>query len=147
MGYLLAARLEINTPAVLFPAISFVLLAFTTRYLSLADLIRRLLKEFDAAPHVHLQQQIVILKRRLRIIRQMQTVAVLSMLLCVVAMILLYLDDDKPGKIAFGAALGAMVWSLGLGLAEIQLSTHALDIQIDSALRPDELPVQARPPS
>ncbi len=138
MGSLLAARLEINTPAVLFPAISFVLLAFTTRYLSLADLIRRLLKEFESNPHVHLQQQIVILKRRLKIIRQMQTVAVVSMLLCVVAMILLYLDDDKPGKVAFGVALAAMVWSLVLGLQEIFLSTHALDIQIDSALRPEE---------
>ena len=138
MGSLLAAKLEINTPAVLFPAISFVLLAFTTRYLSLADLIRRLLKEFESNPHIHLQQQIVILKRRLRIIRQMQTATVVSMLLCVVAMILLYLADDKPGKVAFGTALAAMVWSLLLGLQEIQLSTHALDIQMDSALRPEE---------
>jgi hypothetical protein len=130
-----SAVLSIDTPALLFPAISFVLLAYTTRYLALAELIRKLLKEFEERPHLHLHQQIAVLKRRVNLIRQMQTVAIVAMLLCIVAMLLLYLNDDFPGKIAFGVALIAMVGSLILAMLEVQASTHALDIELDVANR------------
>jgi len=39
-------ELSINTPALLFPAISLLLLAYTNRFLAIANLVRRLYEDY-----------------------------------------------------------------------------------------------------
>lgn len=125
-------RVELTTPALLFPAISFLLLPYTNRYLALASLIRSLLAEHKSAPEDRLVQQITVLRKRITLIRLMQTFAVLAMLLSMLSMLSIFQRWQALGSTLFFAALVAMIGSLILSLIEIQLSTEALNVQLES---------------
>ncbi len=124
-------RIELNTPALLFPAISFLLLPYTNRYLALASLIRNLLNENLANPHQRLVSQIKVLRRRIQLIRLMQTFAVLAMLCSMLSMLMIFERQQSIGHLLFFTALVMMVVSLTISLWEIQLSTHALNLQLE----------------
>ncbi len=125
-------RVELTTPALLFPAISFLLLPYTNRYLALASLIRNLLAEHKSAPEDRLVQQITVLRKRITLIRLMQTFAVLAMLLSMISMLCIFQQWQAAGSTLFFGALVAMITSLILSLIEIQLSTEALNVQLES---------------
>lgn len=81
-------EITFTTPALLFPAISLLLLAYTNRYLALASLIRKLHDEYmKGEKKTHLLNQIKILRIRINMVRQMQTLGVFSFVCCVVACI------------------------------------------------------------
>jgi hypothetical protein len=125
------ARMELTlaTPALLFPAISLLLLAYTNRFLAVASVIRQLHALMkDSADD--LSEEIRSLRHRVRLIRAMQGVGVLSLFFCVLCMFLLFAGWLLPGKLAFGAALLLLLWSLGLSVREIQLSGQALDLHL-----------------
>jgi Protein of unknown function (DUF2721) len=124
-------RIELTTPGLLFPAISFLLLPYTNRYLALASLIRNLLAEHRAEPSARLVQQITVLRRRITLIRLMQTTAVLAMLLAMLSMLSIFQTWAGLGESLFFAALVSMIASLILSLWEIQLSTEALNVQLE----------------
>ncbi|MBY5993572.1 DUF2721 domain-containing protein [Ferrimonas balearica] len=126
-------QLSLTTPALLFPAISLLLLAYTNRFLSLAALIRSLANQ--GADCTVAEAQIANLRHRIRLIRWMQEAGVLSFALCVVSMLLIYLD--KPGFAfwSFGASLGLLIHSLTLSVVEIRISQKALDIFLDGLKR------------
>jgi hypothetical protein len=124
-------RIELNTPALLFPAISFLLLPYTNRYLALASLIRRLVQEQLATPNALLISQIKVLRRRIQLIRLMQSFAVASMLLSMLCMLSIFQEWEGLGYSLFFLALVMMVISLSISLWEIQLSTQALNLQLE----------------
>ena len=75
-------EIPINTPALLFPAITLLMLAYTNRFLALATLIRKLHAQYKESPddkHL-LKAQIKNLRRRLSLIKQMQAGGILSFL-------------------------------------------------------------------
>src|SRR5258708_28104846 len=72
--------INITTPAVLFPAVSLLLLAYTNRFLALASVIRKLHADYKASPSPHFLSQIQNLRRRIRLVRNMQFFGVLSLL-------------------------------------------------------------------
>ena len=77
-------ELSINTPALLFPAISLVMLAYTNRFLSLSNRVRNLHDKYAAHEQkVIILGQIKNLKYRLKLIKRMQTLGVLSFLFCI----------------------------------------------------------------
>ncbi|HEX3018931.1 MAG TPA: DUF2721 domain-containing protein, partial [Chitinispirillaceae bacterium] len=76
-------QINITTPALLFPAISLLLLAYTSRFLALAALIRDLQSEHGPSPEALILGQIRNLHTRLRIIRNMQALGAFSFFLCV----------------------------------------------------------------
>lgn len=122
--------MDITTPALLFPAISLLLLAFTSRFLTLAQLIRQLAVA-DAKDAELVAKQIPGLKRRIVLIKYMQTFGVLSFLLCALAMLAIFSARDTVGEILFGLSIVALAVSLVLSLAEVVLSTQALSIVVD----------------
>jgi Protein of unknown function (DUF2721) len=129
-GQTCRVKLEINTPALLFPAISFLLLAYGNRYVAIAGRIRQLAADHTVAGAGR-AAQIATLRRRIGLIRGMQTFAVASMLCCLVSMLLLlYLENTAPGKTVFGFGLLLLIVSLVITLFEIQLSTRALDHEL-----------------
>ncbi|NLD99070.1 MAG: DUF2721 domain-containing protein, partial [Fibrobacter sp.] len=65
-------EITLSTPALLFPAISLLLLAYTNRFLALAALVRQLHGQYQQHPDDILFGQINNLRRRLKIIRNMQ---------------------------------------------------------------------------
>ena len=119
-------ELTIQTPALLFPAISLLMLAFTNKFLAIANLIRNLVSDYEKNAHYLLKPQIASLKRRLQLIRWMQVFAVASMLFCVVTMYFVYEGWQLCAKLLFGIGLVLMMVSLFLCLIEIILSAGAL---------------------
>ena len=64
--------MTLTTPALLFPAISLLLLAYTNRFLVLAQLIRELNAREGEQIRPFVIEQILNLKKRIRLIRSMQ---------------------------------------------------------------------------
>jgi hypothetical protein len=123
-------EITLTTPALLFPAISLLLLAFTNRFLAIASIIRQLHAKYLSNPASVLTGQINNLRKRLYLIRAMQIFGVGSLFLCVLAMFLIYLKIGSTGEVVFGFSLGALLISLFISLREIQLSTKALEIEL-----------------
>ncbi len=119
-------HLSLTTPALLFPAISLLLLAYTNRFFSLAALIRNLSR--DQKPV--LSEQIKNLHRRIAIIKRMQEAGVLAFASCVLSMILLYIGFIKVGSAVFGLSLLFLLYSLILSVIEIRISVDALNIHL-----------------
>lgn len=122
--------MDITTPALLFPAISLLLLAYTNRFLTLAQVIRQLHASPDPRARV-VQRQIAGLKLRVRLIKYMQTIAVLSFLLCSLAMLALFAGRGEAGKVLFGSSMLALALSLVLSLIEVLVSTNALAVVLE----------------
>ncbi len=122
-------ELTLSTPALLFPAISLLLLAYTNRFLAVAQVIRQLHAQVDGGRQ-ELVDEIHSLRRRVSLIRAMQGIGVLSLFCCVLCMFLLFAGWVLSGQYVFGLALLLLLWSLGLSVREIQLSGEALNLHL-----------------
>lgn len=125
--------LPLTTPSLLFPAISLLMLAYTNRFLGLASVVRALHATWRSSGDPMLVAQIANLRKRIRIIKRMQTLGVLSLMLCTASMALLFFGLQVAGQITFGISLLTMLGSLALSLWEIQMSGMALDLQLKDA--------------
>ena len=124
-------EITFNTPALLFPAISLLLLAYTNRYLALANLIRKLHDEYMRGEKNHmLLKQIKILRVRINMVRQMQALGVFSFLCCVITMYGVYEEWTSVTKYVFAATLLSLLVSLVISLLEISQSTKALELEL-----------------
>ncbi|QTF91615.1 DUF2721 domain-containing protein [Halomonas sp. BM-2019] len=122
--------MTLTTPALLFPAISLLLLAYTNRFLVLAQLIRKLADEERNQHQEANARQILLLRRRISLTKRMQLAGVLSFLLCTLSMFALFLSLELTGMVLFGASLVTLSVSLIYSLWEIQISTNALNVQL-----------------
>jgi hypothetical protein len=123
-------ELTITTPALLFPTVSLVLLAYTNRFLAVAALVRKLAIQYHEKKDQRLVDQIRNLRIRLRLIRDMQMLSIFAIFLSVLCMFFLFNGNELIAKYVFGASLVSLLLSLGLSLREIQISTRALAIQL-----------------
>ena len=124
-------ELTLTTPALLFPAISLLLLAYTNRFLTLATLIRTLGDRYSSTHEEHVRVQIDNLRYRVRLIRNMQVFGVSSFFMCVLCMFLLFAGQAQAGAWIFGLALLLLLVSLALSLREVQVSVDALTVELD----------------
>ncbi|HHP7245735.1 MAG TPA: DUF2721 domain-containing protein [Elainellaceae cyanobacterium] len=123
--------MQITTPALLFPAISLLLLAYTNRFLVLAQLIRQLHSSRDTDKSNLIVRQISGLRKRIILIKQMQSFGVISFLLCTGSMFSLFLDLEPVGEILFGMSVLALSTSLIYSLYEVSISTNALSVVLE----------------
>jgi hypothetical protein len=121
-------EINITTPALLFPAISLLMLAYTNRFLTLATIIRNLYDRYGSVPNDNLHGQIKNLRYRTYLIRNMQIFGVLSLLFCTISMLSLFAGWISAGQWAFGIALVLMMVSMLISLRELQISVGALDL-------------------
>ncbi len=126
----MSADLTLTTPALLFPAISLLLLAYTSRFLTLANLMRELYARYKAQPDSKIKGQITNLKYRIVIIRNMQVSGVSSFFLCVLCMFALFIGQVLLAKWIFGFSLILLLLSLGLSIRELQVSIDALTLHV-----------------
>lgn len=121
--------ITLTTPAMLFPAISLLLLAYTNRFLTLASVIRNfdLSKQNDAA-----QAQIANLRLRILFIKRMQEAGAGSFFMCVVSMLAIYANYQHIGSTIFAVSLVLLLYSLWLSVREIRISVEALDMHLSS---------------
>ncbi|WKK84783.2 DUF2721 domain-containing protein [Marivirga arenosa] len=122
--------ISLTTPALLFPAISLLLLAYTNRFLAIANLIRSLHARYMQENDVKIKAQISNLKKRVLLIRNMQLLGISSLFFCVVSMFTIYQEHQMAGSIIFGFSLVLLMISLLLSIIEIQISVKALNIQM-----------------
>ena len=124
-------KLELTTPAVLFTSISLLISAYTSRFLTLAQLVRQLDSQYRSEPHEVLLKQIKNIQLRINIIRYTQIMGGLSFFLCALATFLIFREQNKLGEFAFGASLVALMISLLLLIIEVQISVKALNVQLE----------------
>ena len=123
-------ELNITTPALLFSAVSLILLAYTNRFLSYAQIVRNLHSEYMKNKDNVLLGQIQNLRKRLNLIRWMQILGVFSLFMSMASTLFIFLQLDMAGDISFAVALISMIISLGLSIWEIQISVVALDLHL-----------------
>ena len=125
-------NIDISTPALLFPAITLLLLAFTNRFVALATLARGLRQRYkdDPQPPPTVLGQIKNLKIRLLLIRNMQALGIGSFFCCVLSMVFMYLHKQQLGDYTFGLSLFLLLGSLALSFWETQISTRALNLEL-----------------
>jgi hypothetical protein len=124
-------ELQLSTPALLFSAITLLMLAFTNRFLAIATLIRGLHKNYLKDPDQEIiVEQIHNLRRRLTLIKNMQLFGVFSFLLCVICMYLLFQGYTSAANWVFVISMLSLLVSLGISLIEIQISTKALNLEL-----------------
>jgi len=133
-------QLTLTTPALLFSAISLLLLAYTNRFLAYATVVRNLHARYkqnrseaelgEATPDALIVGQIQNLRKRLVLTRTMQLLGIGSLLLCVLCMFLVYIELQLAAEIIFGIALVMLIISLAISVREIQISVKALDLHI-----------------
>jgi hypothetical protein len=121
-----------TTPALLFPAVTFLLIAYTNRFLALGSRIRNLHDRYQANPDIILLSQIKSLRRRVMLIRNMQACGVAGLFCCVVCMLFLFWGYQFAGKILFAISLFLLLASLGISFREILLSVEALNLELSS---------------
>lgn len=129
-------KFTLTTPALIFSTISLLLLAYTSRFSVLANLIREL---HDQAKKKGEKSDIIVsqlatLKKRVKIIRNMQFLAILALFFCVLSMFLLFFNRRTAGEIVFAIGLGSLMLSLLLSAIEINISVNALNIQLSESI-------------
>ncbi|MBL0145536.1 MAG: DUF2721 domain-containing protein [Chitinophagaceae bacterium] len=123
--------ININTPALLFPAITLLMLAYTNRFLSLASLVRKLHIEYiKGQKEKNILLQIKNIRSRLNLIRYMQGLGILSFLCCVLCMYAIFRGWPNLSHWIFAASLIFLLASIILSLLEINKSTKAIELEL-----------------
>ena len=133
INYFVTMDITINTPALLFPAISLIMLAYTNRFLALANVIRNLHDRYkgrEPKEAALLHAQIKNLKFRLRLIKNMQILGVLSFILAIISMYYIYREEMDFAEYTFASSLIIFCSSLILSLVELINSTRSLEIEL-----------------
>lgn len=124
-------EININTPALLFPAITLLMLAYTNRFLSLAALVRKLHEEYiRGEKEKNILMQIRNIRSRINLIRYMQAFGVLSFLCCVLCMYLIFRNWSVAAHWVFASSLIFLLVSIIFSLVEIQKSTRAIELEL-----------------
>lgn len=124
--------LDVTTPALLFPAISLLMLAYTNRFVTLAGLIRDLKARHDEKPSENLMLQIDNLAFRLNVIQYMQIMGALAFFFCGFSMFSFFIHREEVGTWMFGFGLGSLLISLILLIIELSVSVRALKVMLKS---------------
>jgi hypothetical protein len=126
----------LTTPALLFSAISLLLLAYTNRFLALASIIRGMKTQYLVSKDVNLLGQMANLRRRIFFIRNMQGCGIISFFFCVLCMFLMYYQLIHLAQYVFGLSLILLMISLYISFREIQMSVNALKMELND-LKPE----------
>lgn len=125
-------EININTPALLFPAITLLMLAYTNRFLSLASLVRKLHSEYlKGENNKNIVSQLKNLRSRLNLIKYMQSLGVLSFLCCVFCMYAIYSNWTQLANWIFAGSLLFLLVSILISLLEIIQSTKSIEIILE----------------
>jgi hypothetical protein len=128
--------MNITVPALIFPAISLLFIAYTTRFLGLTGVARAILREHLEHPQPHWEVQLVNIRHRLHLIRRMQLLGLAAILLAALSMGALVNGLPLAGQALFVASLACFIGSLGHCVHEIKLSIEAIEVEFRRAKVP-----------
>lgn len=124
-------EISLTTPALLFPAVSLLPVAYTNRFNAISVRIHAMTTLYKASPGSSLMEQICSLRIRVNVIRNMQVFGVGSLFLCVVCMFILFAGELFLEKVVFGISLICMLISLSYSMWEIFISVQALNLELN----------------
>ncbi len=118
---------NIQTPALMFPTISLLLLAYTNRFLAITSVIRKLHEDMELNPSKKdfFYPQIKSLHSRIELIVTSQKIGTISILLCILSMFLIFINLFLSLSV-FILAIVLMGFSLIYTLKELSISKEAL---------------------
>jgi hypothetical protein len=128
-------------PVILISGVGLVLLSLTNRFGRAIDRSRQLgreMREAGSAERQKLALQVEVLYRRARVIRLSIILATLSILLAAVLIIVLFvaaslkLEAGLAISLLFICCMSSLIGSLMAFIRDIQLSLHALKLELDS---------------
>jgi hypothetical protein len=123
-------------PALIFPAISLLFLAYTNRFLGLTAVARKMLAAHLAEAQPHWEVQLINIRRRLHLIRQMQMMGLGSIILAALSMGALVNAFERLGQGLFVCSLVCFIGSMGICVHEIKLSIDAIEVEFKRAKIP-----------
>lgn len=121
---------DLTSPALIFPAISLLMLAYTNRFVVLAELIRDLYDNYQKDHTEENLEQIKNLSYRMDIIKKMQVCGAVSFILAASSMLLNILNFYELALFTFSISLVVLIISLYFLLKELTVSIDALKIQL-----------------
>lgn len=124
-------EITISTPALVFPALSVLMLAYTNRFIAISKRVRALHSEHKNNPHKNLLKQIKSLHKRLMFIRNMQFLAISGFLINMVSIFLILINQPQAATLLFGISLLAIIASLIISVLEIQMSVQAMSFELE----------------
>lgn len=122
---------NITTPALLFSAISLWMLAFTNRFLAIANLVRQAVAQYTEQPNLGVKKQIDHFKLRLMLIKYTQFFGVLSFFFCVLSMLIIFFQHIVIAEIVFALSLVMLMTSIVISLYEVFISIDALKLELE----------------
>lgn len=121
--------MEISTTAIIFPAISLLLLAYTNRFMVISQRIRSLHDKYRQDTAGFILEQIANLRQRIILIRWMQGMGVIAFILCCFCILMILMT--LPYVIfVFASSICCLIGSLFLALYEIAISTRAIELEL-----------------
>jgi len=124
-------ELSVNIPALLFPAISLIMLAYTNRFLALSNRVRMLHDKYQVIEQRHIVcGQIKNLKYRIKLVQNMQTYGVATLLSSILCMFFIFIEYQAVAKFIFAVSLITFSISIFLSFIEIRLSTKAIELEL-----------------
>ena len=126
-------NLTVSTPALLFPAIALLMLAYTNRYHFIVSLIRELIKkcETEGTCDATTADQCRMLEKRINLVKRMQQLLVLSLLICVFCIAMIAFKFMLTGIILFTLSIMSFVSSLVISLREVTISVDGIKKLLD----------------
>jgi len=131
-------ELTLTSPAVLFPAISLLFLAYTNRFLHLSALVRKLHSDWLLGNEPAIRAQVQNLRLRIELIRWCQAVGIFSLIGCLASMLALLGLWHTTALTLFAISAVTMAFSLILALWEILISGGALNIYLNQMSLPPQ---------
>ena len=122
--------LEISTPALVFPAVSLLILAYSQRFASLSRMIRKFSEEKKAHDSDLLDAQLRNFHRRIHLVQRTEAFGVVGLIMSMFSSLALFGQFEFLGMTAFVMSISFILLSLFFALWEVMLSTEALHVLV-----------------
>jgi hypothetical protein len=107
------------------------MLAYTNRFLALSNRVRMLHEKYQLIEQRHIIfGQIKNLKYRIKLIQNMQTYGVATLLSSILCMFFIFIEYQAVAKFIFAISLITFSISIFLSFIEIRLSTKAIELEL-----------------
>lgn len=117
--------LAISTPALLFPAITILILTYSNRFSTLSNKIREFIRKGEDAA------QIAVFRRRVGYVRRMLLWGILGLAASALSMLALVFKCTNTGVGLFVLADLSIVISLIYAILDVSISTNALELEVN----------------
>lgn len=123
--------LELSTPALVFPALSVLMLAYTNKFIAISKRVRALHAEHLKNPSKRVHKQIKSLDKRMKYIRNMQICALSGFSSNIISIAMIFVGLDLFAMIFFSLGLILVLCSLIICIIEIYLSVQAMSVLLE----------------